>query len=148
MKALQRILLATDFSPTSRKAFEEALSWCRQSGAELVLAHVYRTPVTLPGDIALAPETSDRIDAKLSEAAKSRLTELLDEAAGAGVLGRILLLAGAPDQAIVEAARDLGADLLVLGTHGRTGPARFLLGSVASRVIATASCPVLTVRAA
>ena len=148
MNLLRRILLATDFSPASRRAFEEAVSFCRRNDAELVLAHVYRTPGTLPAEMALTPDTVEQIDAKLSEAADSRLRVLLDEARRAGVRGRILLLSGAPDEAIVEAARQIGADLLILGTHGRTGAARLFLGSVASRVIATASCPVLTVRAA
>jgi nucleotide-binding universal stress UspA family protein len=148
MSSLRRILLATDFSPASRRAFEEALSFCRRNDAELLLAHVYRTPGTLPAEMALTPDTVEQVDAKLSEAAGTRLRTLLEEAGRAGVRGRILLLSGAPDEAIVEAARETGADMLILGTHGRTGAARLFLGSVASRVIAIASCPVLTVRAA
>jgi nucleotide-binding universal stress UspA family protein len=98
--------------------------------------------------MALTPDTVEQVDAKLSEAAGKRLCALLEEAEQARVHGRILLLSGAPDEAIVEAARKTGADMLILGTHGRTGAARLLLGSVASKVIAAATCPVLTVRAA
>ncbi|HEX7253007.1 MAG TPA: universal stress protein, partial [Thermoanaerobaculia bacterium] len=54
---------------------------------------------------------------------------------------------GAPDEAITAAARDQKADLVVMGTHGRKGVSRFFLGSVASRVISTSECPVMTVRA-
>ncbi|HEY7114681.1 MAG TPA: universal stress protein [Thermoanaerobaculia bacterium] len=148
MENIRRILLATDFSPASRGAFEQALAFCRRSGAELVLAHVYRMPGTLPADMALTPDTAEQIDAKLAAVAESRLRALLEEARRQEIRGRILLLSGAPGEAIVEAARKAGADMLILGTHGRTGVARLLLGSVASKVIATASCPVLTVRAA
>ena len=58
----------------------------------------------------------------------------------------ILILTGFADEAIIEAARQEGADLIVMGTHGRRGASRLFLGSVASRVISTASCPVMTVR--
>jgi nucleotide-binding universal stress UspA family protein len=105
-------------------------------------------PGTLPADMALTPDTAEQIDAKLAAVAESRLRALLEEARRQEIRGRILLLSGAPGEAIVEAARKAGADMLILGTHGRTGVARLLLGSVASKVIATASCPVLTVRAA
>ena len=111
VSTLRRILFATDFSPASRRAFEEAISLSRQNDAELVLAHVYRTPGTLPAEMALTPDTVEQVDAKLSEAAGTRLRALLEEAGRARVRGRILLLSGAPDEAIVEAARETGADI-------------------------------------
>ena len=144
----KRIFLATDFSQASRRAFEEAIALCRGTDTELVLAHVYRTPGTLPAEMSLTPDTLQEIETKLSEAAQSKMNELLEEVRRAHVRGRSVLLSGPPEEAIVDAAREIGADLLILGTHGRTGAARFFLGSVASRVIAAASCPVLTVRAA
>jgi nucleotide-binding universal stress UspA family protein len=58
-----------------------------------------------------------------------------------------LVLAGAADEAITEAAKDNDADLVIMGTHGRKGVSRLFLGSVASRVIATAPCPVMTIHA-
>jgi nucleotide-binding universal stress UspA family protein len=57
-----------------------------------------------------------------------------------------LILSGSPQEAIEEAAKAIGAELIVVGTHGRTGVPRFFLGSVAARVVSTAPCPVLTVR--
>lgn len=148
LSKLKRILFGTDFTPASRKAFEEALSLCRETGAELLLAHVYSTPASLPAELALTPDTYEQLDEKLREDAQAKLRALGEEARRVEVRERTFLLSGAPDEALVEAAGQTGVDLVVLGTHGRTGAARFFLGSVASKVIATASCPVLTVRAA
>ena len=69
-------------------------------------------------------------------------------ARGEGLAAKALLRTGVPHEAIVEAAREEGADLVVIGTHGRGGVDRLLLGSVADRVIRLASCPVLAVRQA
>jgi nucleotide-binding universal stress UspA family protein len=73
---------------------------------------------------------------------------LVEKARQQGLAAEPLVLRGVPYAAIAEAARSVGADLVVLGTHGRTGVQRLLLGSVAAKVISTAPCPVLTVRAA
>jgi nucleotide-binding universal stress UspA family protein len=74
------------------------------------------------------------------------LSALQAKARKAGVKGVTLLLDGVAHEAIARAAKSKKADLIVIGTHGRTGLAKFFLGSVASRVVAAASCPVLTVR--
>jgi len=78
--------------------------------------------------------------------AQKQLDKLLAKARAAGVRARGLLLEGVPHDRIVRAAKSRRADLVVIGTHGRTGLARLFLGSVAGRVVAAASCPVLTVR--
>ena len=78
--------------------------------------------------------------------AEKRLRALRGEARKSGVTASALLLGGSPHEALNRAARRHRADLMVLGTHGRTGLKRLLVGSVAARVVATAPCPVLTVR--
>jgi nucleotide-binding universal stress UspA family protein len=148
MHSFRHILFATDFSEASRPAFEEAVALARENDAELVLAHAYEPPAFLPTDLCLTPAAYEELDAKLREDAERNLGTLKKEARRGGVRARPLALGGAPDEAIVEAAEETGADLVVIGTHGRTGAARFFLGSVASRVIASAPCPVLTVRTA
>ncbi|HEY6929510.1 MAG TPA: universal stress protein [Thermoanaerobaculia bacterium] len=148
MKSAKRILFATDFSRASEKAFEQSVEIARESGAELLIAHAYRPPSVAPTDAYLNAAMYEELDTQLRDAASQQLERLVRTARARGVTSHALLLVGAPEDAIAEAAKEKGAELIVMGTHGRTGPARFFLGSVASRVTSTAPCPVLTVRAA
>jgi universal stress protein A len=86
------------------------------------------------------------MDAFLRRDAEKRLRTLSKSARRSGVRARTLLSRGVPHEAIRRAARKARADLVVVGTHGRTGLSRLVVGSVAARVLATAPCPVLTVR--
>jgi nucleotide-binding universal stress UspA family protein len=147
METFRRILFATDLSPASASAFDEAIDLARMAGAELLIVHVYQPPALLPTDVSLSPAVYDELDTKLRESAEKDLSSLVEEAGRRGLRAESLLLAGFADEAIAEAARERQADLVVVGTHGRTGVRRFLLGSVASRVITAAPCPVMTVPA-
>jgi nucleotide-binding universal stress UspA family protein len=140
-----RILFATDFSDASKRAFREAISTSRRNGAELTIVHAYQLP-NLGTPMLVSPDVYDEWDRRLREAAEKRLRTLVEEAAREGVTATPLVLFGHPDEVLVQAAE--AADLLIMGTHGRRGLSRLVLGSVASRVISTAPCPVLTVRAA
>jgi nucleotide-binding universal stress UspA family protein len=82
----------------------------------------------------------------MTESARTSTERLLKQARAAGVTATSVIVTGAPADRIVRAARSRRADLVVMGTHGRSGLSRLLLGGVASRVIATSPCPVLTVR--
>jgi universal stress protein A len=148
MKSFQRILFATDFSRASERALEAAFELAKENGAELLVAHAYQLPAMLPTDISVSPAIYDELDTSLREGVRKRLETIVEEAHEQGINARPLILSGSPYDAIADAAREDKADLLVLGTHGRTGAPRFLLGSVASRVISTAPCPVMTVRTA
>jgi nucleotide-binding universal stress UspA family protein len=148
MKSFRRVLFATDFSEASRQAFEQAIELSKENGAQLLIAHAYRPPNLLPTDLYLVPAVYDELDTKVRENAQKKLETLAGEARRGGVPARWLVLSGAPYEAIAEAAKENAADLVIVGTHARTGAARFFLGSVASRVIAIAPCPVLTVRVA
>ena len=143
-KRFRRVLVATDLTPASTPAVKKAIGLAAESGAELILAHAYQPPsLILEGYVP--PATYDSWDESVQSEARRRLQPSLDEAQKAGVTARGLILTGAPEEAIIGAARDCDADLVVMGTHGRTGVPRFFLGSVASRVISTAPCPVMTV---
>lgn len=140
------ILFATDLSPASDRAFEEARRLAREFGAELLIAHAY-DPVSVQA-LGYVPafaylEWEDEFRASL----ESKLDPLVASARQEGIEARSLVLAGRPEEAIVDAADREAAGMILMGTHGRTGASRFFLGSVASRVIAAASCPVMTVRA-
>lgn len=148
MKSFRCIVLATDFSPSSERAFEEALEILGTGRGNLLIVHAYQPASLLPTDIAAVPAVYAELDESLRENSEKRLEALSGRAREKGVAARPLLLCGTPEEAIVDLAKQEGADLIVMGTAGRRGVAGLLLGSVASRVIATAPCPVLTVRAA
>ncbi len=148
MKFFRRILFATDFSPASDKAFDEAIDLARANEAELMMVHAYQPAGLLPTDISISPAVYDELDEKLRAAVAVRMNGLVEEARRRGVEAGSLILSGYPDEAITEAAREKNADLVVVGTHGRTGASRFFLGSIAARVITSAPCPVMTVPAA
>jgi nucleotide-binding universal stress UspA family protein len=148
MKAFRRILHATDFSSASRPALARAIALARQSRAMLWVVHV-RPPVVVPagGDFSFAlPGTYEAIDRGARQYARKQLTALVSRAQKAGVRATALLLDGGPYEQIPRAARRLRADLIVIGTHGRTGLSKAFLGSVAERLIRLAPCPILTVR--
>jgi nucleotide-binding universal stress UspA family protein len=149
MAATRRIMHSTDYSPASRAAFRKAIELAKALHKELVLVHIL-SPVLVPiitGEMYVPPATYDDLQRTSRDAARRHLDRLTAVAKRAGVRVSNRLVEGAPvAEQIVRTARSLRADLIVLGTHGRTGFARAVLGSVASRVVATASCPVLTVR--
>jgi len=147
MSQFRRILYATDFSPASLPAFRRALELARESRARLFVAHVYSPVRPLADDGHATAQTFARLVEDIWHDAERRLDRLVAHAKKRGVRARPLLLEGLPHDSIVRAAKATRADLVVLGTHGRTGLKRMFLGSIAAKVIGLASCPVLTVRA-
>ena len=148
MKSIRRILFATDFSKASERAFEQAVEMAGDNGAELLIAHAYQPPAVAPTDAYLSAALYEQLDSKLQEAAAQQLERFVRSTRERGVASKALLLTGPAHEAISEAVKKQRVDLIIMGTHGRTGPARFFLGSVAARVVSEAPCPVLTVRAA
>ena len=144
-RRILRVLVATDLSPASTLAVSKAIAVAKENGASLYVAHAYQPPgLVLEGYVP--PQIYESWDESIRENVRMRLKPFLEEAAKAGVSAEPLVLTGSPREAITEAAREVKADLVVLGTHGRTGVPRFFLGSVASGVVTSAPCPVLTVR--
>ena len=144
--AIRRILHPTDFSPASRPAFRRAVELARALRGSLLVVHVMPPP-PLVGEGYITPVTIAAILRSQRDAAERGLRTLVRRARAAGVRvsGR-LAASGLTHEQIVRMARRHRADVIVMGTHGRTGLTRLMLGSVAARVIATAPCPVLTVR--
>jgi nucleotide-binding universal stress UspA family protein len=147
MDGFQRILAATDFSPASQPAFDEACRIASGCGARLFVLHAYQVPTLASLKNAPASVYEDFERAVRSDGEK-RLEALLSRARARGIAAVGLLRQGLADEEILDAAKKGQADLIVMGTHGRRGPSRVLLGSVASRVVCGSTCPVLTVRAA
>jgi nucleotide-binding universal stress UspA family protein len=146
MKRIRRILHATDFSGASGPAFDHAVALAKSARAALTVVHVMAPVVPMIGDGYVSPGVLDDLERRARAYAEREMARLASKARKAGVRVRPLLLEGAPADRIVRAAKARRADLIVMGTHGRGPVAKFFLGSVAGRVVATASCPVLTVR--
>jgi universal stress protein A len=143
---LNRILVPTDFSDYSRAALGYGCALAEKFGAELHLLHVLQDLVGLVPEPGLAfPPPGDYMR-ELQASAERALDELPGPLAPDGLSIERATRQGPPFVEIVRYAREAEIDLIVLGTHGRTGLAHMLLGSVAEKVIRKAPCPVLTVR--
>ena len=117
-----------------------------ESGAALWIAHVAAPAPPLSPEGYVLPRFYEEMNLAIRTDAQKRLRTLLARARKSGVRARSVILNGVPHEALNRAARRHRADLMVLGTHGRTGVAKLFVGSVASRVVATSRCPVLTIR--
>jgi len=135
-----KILFPTDFSPASEHALKWATSLARDSGATISIIHVEEPPMAYGGG-----EMYVGFD---DAATKDELRRVLVQVVPTdhNVAHEHKLLVGNPADAIVHEAEAEGADLIVMGTHGRTGLTRLLMGSVAEAVVRRAKCPVLTVK--
>jgi nucleotide-binding universal stress UspA family protein len=141
----QWIIHPTDFSVAGEAAFAQALEIAGREGAELILVHVLEPISPFPdGDYRTRRRELRTV---LETTARRALDPLLSRAKQARVAASGVVMEGWPPEEIVRLARKRRADLIVIGTHGRRGMKRLLLGSVAERVILLAPCPVLTVRA-
>jgi nucleotide-binding universal stress UspA family protein len=147
MGRIRRIVHPSDFSRASNAAFGKAVEMAKANRAELLLVHVLVPFVpAMGGDGYVSPQVYAEIEASSNAYARKELDALAAKAKKSGVRTSVLVSEGAPAERIAHLARSKRADVVVLGTHGRTGLARMFLGSVASRVISIATCPVLTVR--
>ena len=139
---LKRMIVAVDFSEQSRNALYDAIELAKPFDAQIILLHVVEA-IVFPPDVEVVELAV--LARRLNEEAAKLLSEWRKEAAPQARV-REDLRAGTPYREIVEAADEHNADLLVLGTHGRTGLSRLLIGSTAERVMRQAPCPVLVVR--
>lgn len=144
MNTPHTILVPIDFSEGSTLALEYAVTLAKKLDAKLHLLNVVFFPVmTVPEVAATVPQ--NLIDS-LVTANLARLRGLADARRDKATIGEVLVHIGDPRDVILQAVETLGADLIVMATHGRRGLRRALLGSVAELVVRTATCPVLTVR--
>ena len=143
---LRRILHATDLSPASRPAFKMALGLARREGAALLLLHVLTPPSPFVASTGPPPASYLDLLAAARGEAQRRLTATLAKARAAGVHAQARLVEGGAAERILTVGRRWRPDVIVIGTHGRSGVGHFLMGSVAEHVVRRASRPVLTVR--
>lgn len=146
MIAIRRVLAPTDFSDNSLPAVRYAAELAEKFGAELVLLHIVQDlALVLPDAVMPTPVMAPDLG-ELTGSARASLAKLAADLNLDRLNPRVEVRVGTPVTVIEEAARDLKADLICVGTHGRTGLAHLLLGSVAERVVRHAPCPVLVVR--
>jgi universal stress protein A len=143
MLVFKKILVTSDFSPASDNAFKYALQFAQHFGAQLHVIHVLE-PVWSP-QFAGLPEAPAFSEEELATA-KKNLRAWADSAGAAGVAAKLVLRNGFPAHEIVEAAKDLDIDLVIIATQGHTGWKHFCIGSTAERVVRAAPCPVFVVR--
>lgn len=146
MSRIRRILHPSDFSRASGAAFGKAVDLAKTNNAELLVVHVLAPILPMLGDGYVSPKVYEDLVASARGYGKQNLDALVAKAKKAGVRAKSTLLEGVAHARIARTARTQRADLVVMGTHGRTGLAKLFLGSVAGRVVAIASCPVMTVR--
>ncbi len=141
---IRKILFATDFSPASRRAFDAALDLAKQNKAELTIFHSL-IPAVLYAEAEVADSLYAQIEADTRKNAETALSRLKARADKGKIKTRIQMHKGSAAIQILRAAKSRRVDVIVVGTQGRTGLSKLLLGSIASRVISMADRPVLTV---
>lgn len=145
MATFKKIIVPIDFSDTSLHALDYAIEMAKKLGASVTVMHAFELPIFGFPDGALV--ASAEVAARITDGAIAGLKAAIEARKNAGVPLESALRQGPADEEVEALVKATGADLIVIGTHGRRGLARALLGSVAEKVVRTASCPVLTVHA-
>ncbi len=146
MAEIKRILFATDFSENSKWALTYALSFSRQYAARLFVIHVIQPPSYPLGMYAeISFDAMDKFSRSMAEAAGKEMQTLCAKELEGFADYETLVITGTPFLEIIKAAREKNVDLIIMGTHGRTGLDHVLFGSTAEKVVRKAPCPVLTV---
>jgi nucleotide-binding universal stress UspA family protein len=144
VKSPRKILVGTDFSAGAGRALDAALAIARPAHAEVHLVHALEIPLPMfePYAVALPPE----LIGAARKTSQDKLASASERVRGAGLTGTVHLGEAPASLCVAERAKALGADLVVIGTHGHTGFKRFLLGSVAERTVKESPVSVLTVK--
>lgn len=149
MSNLQKILVAVDFSDCSVAAAKQALALGSPLGAQLDVIHTYDVPTFVaPHAVMFTTDFEAPLSAQVERQATEQLATFCQRVGLSdypGITTRVLL--GPAGPVILDVAEHEHPDLIVIGTHGRTGVARLLMGSTAEKVLRHAKCPVLTVKA-
>jgi nucleotide-binding universal stress UspA family protein len=142
MTHIRHILVATDFGASSERAVQMAVDLANQFGARLTLFHAYELPsLGLDGAVPCPVDLVTPIKNEAEKTLAAKLEEVRRESSNADSV----LCAGSPSDGILEVSEQRGADLIIVGTHGRRGLERALLGSVAERTVRLSKIPVLSV---
>jgi universal stress protein A len=139
------ILVPIDFSPLSETALQKAREIATQFGSKLILVHAAE-PIVSPVEYGVVLQDIEALNEQWITERKTRLAAIQESLVEEGLLCRMEVKLGKAWQVITDLAKRAKCDLIVIGTHGRTGPKHFLMGSTAERVVQHAPCSVLVVR--
>lgn len=145
MGLIQRILCPVDYSDAGHLGLDMAIEWARRTQAELLVLHVIPPYLPQSMDFALLVPPDAPVEIQRREDAETYLQKFVEEYVPREITVRSVVLMGSPASEIVELARQEGADLVIMSTHGYAGWRHLVMGSVAEGVVRTSSCPVLTV---
>lgn len=145
MLSIRRILFPTDFSEPAEYAWPYALTFAQEFGAEIHLVHVVAPPPRLTEAYAVNFDP-ERMVQSLTAEANAAMDQQVEAAKARGLVFRREVRVGVDFREIIDYAVKHDIDLIVMATHGRTGLAHVLLGSVAEKVVRKAPCPVLTIK--
>ena len=135
----QHILVPVDFSPDAERALDYAIALAQQFQARLTILHIIHIPVTTDVDLS-------SYYGEMEISAQQGLATYQKQIADAGLTADVAIMRGTPFREIVDVATNQQVDLIIMGTHGRTGLQHLLLGSVAERVVRLAPCTVMVTR--
>jgi nucleotide-binding universal stress UspA family protein len=143
----QRLLVPVDCSEDANQALEYAIALARTLGARVILLHVMQSPPWggVDMDVTL-PHAYSQFIQHLEAEVTHRMQACLERVTARGLEGEMAVVHGEPFQEILDTAKKQQVDLIIMGTHGRTGLQHVLMGSVAEKVVRLAPCPVLVVR--
>jgi nucleotide-binding universal stress UspA family protein len=136
---IQHILVPLDFSADAEQAFNDALGLAQPLQARLTLLHVIYMPVAIEESLSVYL-------AEMESSAEQEMARYQQRVKDAGITAETVIVCGTPFREIIEVARTQQVDLIIMGTHGRTGMKHLLIGSVAERVVRLAPCPVMVTR--
>lgn len=148
MSVPKKILVATDFSAAAEAALDYALGLAAALGATVYVVHAYQLPLGLVAFPPGVPVPSADIASRIVDSAHEDLAACVAKRKGTNVELVPMLEHADPREAVLIAAKKVSADLVIMGTHGRRGIARALIGSVAEAVVRASPVPVMTLHAA
>lgn len=145
MALFKKVLFPTDFSESASEVFKYALSIAEKHGSKIDIIHIIQEPVEMM-DVYLPHISYDVLGKEMEEASRKNMKKFCDENIKGKADFEIHIRKGTPFVEIICAARELGDDVIVMGTHGRSGIDHVLFGSTAEKVVRKSPVPVLTVR--
>lgn len=149
MIELRKILLPTDFSETSKEALKYAMSMAKEYSAEMTVLHVINEQLLTEGLNLPRVISMQSIEKELCKEAERQMDDFFKETGGAeGIKIKKAVIKGKPFLQIIRYAKENDIDLIVIGTHGRSGLEHIIFGSTAEKVVRKAPCPVLSVKPA
>ncbi|MHB8835911.1 MAG: universal stress protein [Candidatus Methylomirabilia bacterium] len=148
MFKLKKILYPTDFSDASLEALRYAVSFARNCRAKLVLMHVVNEKIFSEGLSLARVSAPEALEQEMTAEAGRRLKMIIPAEEREGLDWEMVILYGMPFLEIIRYAKDNGVDMIVIGTHGRSGMEHIIFGSTAEKVVRKAHCPVLSVKPA